>query len=139
MPAGSSPRACHSIPCSCSFLRSVLRLIPSTSAARVWLPWAWFITTSSIGFSTQASTIAYTSIVFSPSRSLKYCFMTLRTVEESSFSRPDESARASERLFWWVLGCKGDLVVIFQARRGFQLLAEELRDGGQLLGGRFQG
>src|SRR3954466_13355254 len=61
---------------------------------------------------------------FSPSRSLKYCFMTLRTASESSLSRPPVSARLSD-----LLGCKCDLfvVVVFELARTAHELVEKLR------------
>src|SRR6188768_3384367 len=66
---------------------------------------------------------------FSPSRSLKYCFMTLRTVSESSFSR------ASDLLSDRFLGCNGDLFcVVFEPSRPAELVVEEFRDGRELLG-----
>src|SRR5260221_1747423 len=67
---------------------------------------------------------------FSPSRSLKYCFITLRTVDWSSFSRASDFP--SERC----LGCKGHLFfVVFEPRRLPEELVEELRDGLELPGG----
>src|SRR5450631_272305 len=72
---------------------------------------------------------------FSPSRSLKYWRITLRTVEESSFSRT-ASALASD-LF---LGCKSHLVFdIFEARRMGGELAEERCHGGELQFGGLEG
>ncbi|ABA48884.1 hypothetical protein BURPS1710b_3404 [Burkholderia pseudomallei 1710b] len=50
--------AAYSRPCCCSFLRSVLRLMPRYSAASDWLPPACSSTTSSIGFSTHDITIS---------------------------------------------------------------------------------
>src|SRR5688500_7404024 len=66
---------------------------------------------------------------FSPSRSLKYCFITLRTVSDSSFSRAP-SERASDLC----LGCKGDLVLLdVLERRGVRAQpVEEFRHGGEL-------
>src|SRR3954467_440072 len=55
----------------CIFLRKVLRLMPSISAASDWFPWAWPMALSIIGFSMFFSTISYTGVGFSPSRSLK--------------------------------------------------------------------
>src|SRR5688572_14275587 len=67
---------------------------------------------------------------FSPSRSLKYCRITLRTVRESSLSRP--ASPRSPRF----LGCKGDLAFfhVFQLARVRQQPIEELRDRGELQG-----
>ncbi len=48
----------YSKPCCCSFLRSVLRLMPRYSAASDWLPPACSSTTSSIGFSTHDTTMS---------------------------------------------------------------------------------
>src|SRR6187402_667528 len=64
---------------------------------------------------------------FSPSRSLKYWRMTLRTVDESSLSRP--SVRSV-----LCLGCNGDLVFIriFELARVLQQAVEEFGHGGQL-------
>src|SRR5438309_5449526 len=65
---------------------------------------------------------------FSPSRSLKYCLITLRTVSASSFSRTASDLPSS-----LVLCCKRHLVVVvFEARRMREQLAEELDDGGEL-------
>src|SRR6185437_712121 len=65
---------------------------------------------------------------FSPSRSLKYCFITLRTVEASSVSRADASALAANLC----LRCKGDLIVVFEAAGLRGELVEEPRHGGEL-------
>src|SRR3954469_3059033 len=63
---------------------------------------------------------------FSPSRSLKDCRMTLRTVRASSFSR--ESALSPR-----CLGCKCDLGFhVFEAARMRQQPVEELSDRGDL-------
>src|SRR5262245_20245704 len=71
---------------------------------------------------------------FSPSRSLKYCLMTLRTVEESSFSRASDFP--SERC----LGCKGHLfLVVFEPLRTPQELFEELLHGFELSRGGLDG
>src|SRR4029079_5584116 len=71
------------------------------------------------------------SQVFSPSRSLKYCRITLRTVSVSSFS-PPPSDLASDL----VLCCKRHLVVVFEPLRALRKLVEELRHRGELrLGG----
>src|SRR6185503_18128555 len=60
---------------------------------------------------------------FSPSRSLKYCFMTLRTVEDSSFSRMPPSPLSV------CLRCKGDLFFIIFERAGMrEQLVEEASD-----------
>src|SRR6185369_10659843 len=68
---------------------------------------------------------------FSPSRSLKYWRITLRTADDSSLSRVPVSARLSARC----LGCKGDLFVIFvfQLPRAAHDLAKELVHGLELL------
>src|SRR5512138_1236027 len=66
---------------------------------------------------------------FSPSRSLKYCFMTLRTASVISLSRAPVSARLSDRC----LGCKCDLVVVFELAGDAQELVEELRHRRELL------
>src|SRR5438874_13289516 len=71
---------------------------------------------------------------FSPSRSLKYWRMTLRTVRDSSFSRAD-SERASDLC----LGCKGHLFFVFEDRGPGHELVEEPRHGSQLLGRGLQG
>src|SRR5690349_19650647 len=69
---------------------------------------------------------------FSPSRSLKYCFMTFRTVEASSVSRAAASALESNLC----LRCKGDLFVVFEAGGVRGELVEEPCHGGELqLGG----
>src|SRR6266851_9713795 len=68
---------------------------------------------------------------FSPSRSLKYCRITLRTVRDSSFSFPP-SDLASDL----VLCCKRHLFVVFELGRALGSLVEKARDGGELgLGG----
>src|ERR1700687_2061467 len=68
--------------------------------------------------------------VFSPSRSLKYCRMTLRTVEESSLSRTLASPFVS---YLCCLRCKGNLVVVVFELAGMRLqLIEEARDGFEL-------
>src|SRR5947209_5000174 len=60
---------------------------------------------------------------FSPSRSLKYCFMTLRTVEDSSFSRMPPSPLSE------FLRCKRDLFfVVFERARMREQLLEEAGD-----------
>src|SRR5260221_11445235 len=65
---------------------------------------------------------------FSPSRSLKYCRITLRTVSASSFSRA-----ASDLASPLFLRCKRHLfVVVFESRRMREQLAEEGRYGGKL-------
>src|SRR5471030_1640788 len=71
---------------------------------------------------------------FSPSRSLKYWRITLRTVEESSFSRAASDLESD--LF---LGCKCHLVVVFKSRRMREQLAEERRYGGELHFGALEG
>src|SRR5687767_13879932 len=65
---------------------------------------------------------------FSPSRSLKYWRITLRTVEESSLSR----ASGSTRLL--CLGCKRDLffVCVFERARVREQPVEEFLHGGEL-------
>src|SRR4051812_11817732 len=69
---------------------------------------------------------------FSPSRSLKYWRITLRTVSVSSLSRESERSDLC-------LGCKGDLaVVVFEGARVRELRVEELLDGGELRLGGFQ-
>src|SRR5438132_8575840 len=71
------------------------------------------------------------SQAFSPSRSLKYCRITLRTVKDSSFSLPP-----SDLVSDLDLCCKRHLVVVFEPSRALQHLVEETRDGGELgLGG----
>src|SRR5436190_18090282 len=65
-------------------------------------------------------------VAFSPSRSLKYWRMTLRTVDDNSLSR----ASASPRLL--CLGCKRDLVLVFERRRMREQPAEEFLHGGEL-------
>src|SRR5262249_26465225 len=57
--------------CSTSLRRSVLRLMPSHSAARLWLPSACFMTTSSSGFSTTFMIMSYIDVGSTPRRSLK--------------------------------------------------------------------
>src|SRR5207237_1381015 len=57
--------------CSTSFLRSVLRLRPSHSAAFDWLWSAFAITTSCSGFSTTFTSISYMPSGSVPRRSLK--------------------------------------------------------------------
>src|SRR5512140_1615350 len=71
---------------------------------------------------------------FSPSRSLKYWRITLRTVDESSLSLPD-----SDRLR--CLGCKRDILffLVFELGRVDQQAAEELVHGGELGLGVVQG
>src|SRR5258708_24397318 len=72
---------------------------------------------------------------FSPSRSLKYWRITLRTVEESSFSRT-----ASDLASDLFLGCKSHLVIdVFEARRMGGELAEERCHGGELQFGALEG
>src|SRR3954466_2671137 len=67
---------------------------------------------------------------FSPSRSLKYCRITLRTVSVSSLSRESERSDLC-------LGCKGDLAfIVFEGARVRELRVEEFLHGGELrLGG----
>src|SRR5207237_813239 len=69
---------------------------------------------------------------FSPSRSLKYCRMTLRTVRDSSFSR-----LLSDLVSDFVLCCKRHLfVVVFEPDRALRGVVEKAHDGGELgLGG----
>src|SRR5438477_2744548 len=67
------------------------------------------------------------SQAFSPSRSLKYCRITLRTVKDSSFSLPP-----SDLVSDLDLCCKRHLVVVFEPRGALQHLVEETRDGGEL-------
>ena len=55
-PAERRPGSRYASPASPSFLRNVARVMPSTCAARVWLPRQWRSTSSSIGRSTSAST-----------------------------------------------------------------------------------
>src|SRR5688572_10737395 len=64
---------------------------------------------------------------FSPSRSLKYWRITLRTVVESSLS-PAESARLR------FLGCKRDILffLVLQSGRVSQQAVEEFLHGGEL-------
>src|SRR4029078_5460435 len=65
---------------------------------------------------------------FSPSRSLKYWRITLRTVDVSSLSR----ASASPLLL--CLGCKCDLIIVFvfEGARAHEQAVEELLHGGEL-------
>src|SRR6185437_3062192 len=72
---------------------------------------------------------------FSPSRSLKYCFITLRTVEASSVSRAAASAFGTNLC----LRCKGHLFVVFEARRVRGELVEEPFHGGELHCGGLEG
>src|SRR3989338_5098742 len=77
----------YAMPCCIIFLRNVLRLMPSISEARDWLPPACSSTISSSGFSTQSITMSYMSQQgSSPSRSLKYSLSALRTQRVMSFS-----------------------------------------------------
>src|SRR6185312_17063143 len=69
---------------------------------------------------------------FSPSRSLKYWRITLRTVEDSSLSR------TSPLPSFLVLCCKGDLFVVLEALRALGELVEEPRDGLELQLGALQ-
>src|SRR5678815_2632894 len=66
---------------------------------------------------------------FSPSRSLKYCRITLRTVDVSSLSRASASALVL------CLGCKCDLFVVFvfEGARVREKAVEEFLDGGELV------
>src|SRR5437762_8843919 len=65
---------------------------------------------------------------FSPSRSLKYCRITLRTVSDSSFS-----LTLSDLVSDFVLCCKRHLVfVVFELCRLREELVEEPRDGREL-------
>src|SRR5580765_7352908 len=62
-------------------------------------------------------------VAFSPSRSLKYWRITLRTVDDSSLSRASESPRVL------CLGCNCDLFLVFvfeRARVGEQAVEEFL-------------
>src|SRR5579862_2494451 len=70
---------------------------------------------------------------FSPSRSLKYWRMTLRTVDESSLSR------TSVLPSYFFLGCKCHLFVVFEARRAREQPAEEFIHGGELRFGVLEG
>src|SRR5690349_17411362 len=65
---------------------------------------------------------------FSPSRSLKYCRITFRTVDVSSLSR------ASPSPLLLCLGCKCDLFVVFvfEGARADEHAVEELLHGGEL-------
>src|SRR4051812_46797405 len=70
---------------------------------------------------------------FSPSRSLKYCRITLRTVMDSSLSRESERSDLC-------LGCKSDLaIVVFERARVRQQSVEEFLHGGELGLGGLQG
>src|SRR5690349_12186773 len=60
------------------------------------------------------------SQAFSPSRSLKYCRITLRTVKDSSFSLPP-----SDLVSDLDLCCKCHLVVVFEPRGALQHLVEK--------------
>src|SRR6478672_12565919 len=72
---------------------------------------------------------------FSPSRSLKYWRMTLRTVVESSFSR-----EASDLLSYFFLCCKRHLSgFVFESRRMRVQLVEEACHGGELHFGGLEG
>src|SRR4029079_12325949 len=65
---------------------------------------------------------------FSPSRSLKYWRITLRTVRDSSFSR-----FASDLLSYFFLCCKRHLLkFVFESRRVREQLVEECRHRGKL-------
>ena len=68
-------RACARAACGAS----VLRLMPSHSAALLWLPSAWRSTTSSSGFSTVLMNISCIECGSTPCRSLKYCSSVSRT------------------------------------------------------------
>src|SRR4051812_14814650 len=65
---------------------------------------------------------------FSPSRSLKYCRITFRTVDVSS------SSRASASPLVLCLGCKCDLFVVFvfEGARAHEQAVEEFPDGREL-------
>src|ERR1700682_1528342 len=72
---------------------------------------------------------------FSPSRSLKYCLITLRTVSDNSFSRT-----ASDLPSDLFLGCKRHLViVVFELTRMREQLVEELCHCGELQFGGLEG
>src|SRR5512141_823590 len=72
---------------------------------------------------------------FSPSRSLKYWRITLRTVVESSVSRA-----LSPFASYFFLCCKRHLFgLVFESRRSREQLVEESRDGGELLIGGLEG
>src|ERR1700687_519646 len=66
--------------------------------------------------------------VFSPSRSLKYCFITLRTVEDSSLSRTPPSDLPSVLC----LGCKSHLLFVFKTHRAREQLVKKPGYGGEL-------
>src|SRR3954462_13040432 len=71
---------------------------------------------------------------FSPSRSLKYWRMTLRTVVESSFS-----LEPSALLSYFFLCCKCHLFeFVFESRRMREQLVEECRHRGELQFGVFE-
>ena len=70
---------------SSSLRRSVLRLMPSHSAALLWLPSAWRITTSSSGFSTAPRNNSCSPLGSAPRRSLKYCSRLARRQSSMSF------------------------------------------------------
>src|SRR5580704_9242203 len=70
---------------------------------------------------------------FSPSRSLKYWRMTLRTVDESSLSR------TSVFPSYFFLGCKCHLFVVFESRRMREQAVQEFLHGGELHFGVLEG